>query len=113
MPYMLAVLADRLGLRETPMAGAQRKDETYPGASAVAMADGGGGAMTSSACLPADPAGATRRAFWGRMAGETGIGDLGAYCRASGRPPRYDDFARSVEYVRERQARARGDRGER
>jgi len=110
MPYMLAVLADRLGLRETPTEGAQRKDETYPGASAVVMADGGGGAMTSSACLPADPAGAARRAFWGRIAVETGIGDLRAYCRACGRPPRYDDLARSVGYVREHRG-ARTDMG--
>ena len=113
MPYMLAVLADRLGLRETPTEGAQRKDETYPGASAVAMADGGGGAMTSSACLPADPAGAARREFWGRMAVETGIGDLRAYCRACGRPPRYDDLARSVGYVREHRGGANGYGGSR
>ncbi len=113
MPYMLAVLADRLGLRETPTEGAQRKDETYPGASAVAMADGGGGAMTSSACLPADPAGVARREFWGRMAVETGIGDLRAYCRACGRPPRYDDLARSVGYVREHRGGANGYGGSR
>jgi len=111
MPYMLAVLADRLGLWETPTAGVRGDDETYPGVPVMAMADGGGGAMTSSACLPADPAGAARRAFWGRMAAETGIGDLRAYCRACGRPPRYDDLARSVGYVRERREGARGDGG--
>jgi len=111
MPYMLAVLADRLGLREPPTAGAPGEDETYPGVSVVAMEDMGGGEMVSPAHLPADPAGATRRAFWGRMAVETGIGDLRAYCRACGRPPRYDDLAWSVGYVRERQGCARGDSG--
>ncbi len=124
MPYILTVLADRLGLRETPAAGVRGDDETYPevSVSAVTKEGVGGGSMVPSARLPADFASAvwsadgclaTRRAFWGRMAVETGIGDLGAYCRACGRPPRYDDLARSVEYVRERQARARGDRGER
>ncbi len=111
MPYMLAVLADRLGLRDPPTAGAPGEDETYPETSAVAKEGVGYGAMIPSARLPADFAGAvlsadgglaTRRAFWGRMAEETGIGDLQAYCRACGRPPRYDDFARSVRYVRER-----------
>ena len=109
MPYMLAVLADRLGLRETPTAGVPGRDKTYPGVS-----------VAPSARLPADCAGAvgsadgglaTRREFWGRMAVETGIGDLRAYCRACGRPPRYDDLARSVGYVRERRGGARGDRG--
>lgn len=33
MPYMLAVLTDRLGLREAPREGAPGSDETYPGAS--------------------------------------------------------------------------------
>ena len=124
MPYMLAVLTDRLGLREPPTAGVRGDNETYPGVSvsAVTKEGVGGGSMAPSARQPADFAGAvlsadgglaTRRAFWGRMAEETGIGDLRAYCRACGRPPRYDDLARSVEYVRERQARARGDRGER
>ena len=119
MPYMLAVLADRLGLRDAPTAGVRGDDETYPGipVSAVAMADEGGGAMVSPARLPADCAGgvgsadgglATRREFWGRMAVETGIGDLRAYCRACGRPPRYDDLARSVSYVRERREGASG-----
>jgi len=111
MPYMLAVLADRLGLRETPTAGAPGEGETYPGVSAVAMAGVGGGEMVSPARLLADPAGAARREFWGRMAVETGIGDLRAYCRACGRPPCYDDLARSVGYVRERRGDARGDRG--
>ncbi len=97
MPYMLAVLADRLGLRESPTAGVRGDDETYPRASAVSMEDVGCG----------EPAGAARREFWGRMAVETGIGDLRAYCRACGRSPRYDDLARSVGYVRERQGRAR------
>ena len=108
MPYMLAVLADRLGLREPPTAGTQGKGETYPGALVVAMEDGESGAMAPPAHLPADPAGAARRAFWGRMAVETGIGDLRAYCRACGRPPRYDDLARSVGYVRERRGGANG-----
>jgi len=122
MPYMLAVLADRLGLRDAPTAGVRGDDETYPGVpvSAVAMTDEGGGAMVSPARLPADCAGAvwsadeglaTRREFWGRMAVETGIGDLRAYCHACGRPPRYDDFARSVGYVRERRGNARGHGG--
>jgi hypothetical protein len=92
MPYMLAVLADRLGLRETLTAGVRGEDETYPGVSAVAMEDVGCG----------EAAGAARREFWGRMAVEMGIGDLRAYCRACGRPPRYDELARSVGYVRER-----------
>jgi len=108
MPYMLAVLADRLGLRETPMEGARGVDETYPGALAMAMADVRCGEMAPPAHLPADPADAARREFWGRMAVETGIGDLRAYCRACGRPPRYDDLARSVRYVRERRGGARG-----
>ena len=108
MPYMLAVLADRLGLRETPIKGTQGKGETYPGVSVVAMAGVGCGEMVSPADLPADPAGAARREFWGRMAVETGIGDLRAYCRACGRPPRYDDLARSVSYVRERRGGANG-----
>ncbi len=30
MPYMLAVLADRLGLRETSTEGAPGEKETYP-----------------------------------------------------------------------------------
>ncbi len=122
MPYLLAVLADRLGLRETPPAGVRGDDETYPEVSVLAVAKGGagGGAKTRSACLPADFAGAvwatdgglaTRREFWGRMAAETGIGDLRAYCRACGRPPRYDDLAWSVGYVRERRGETRGDRG--
>jgi len=102
MPYMLAVLADRLGLREPPTAGVRGDDETYPGASAVAMARVEGGTMVPPARLPAAPADAARREFWGRMAVETGIGDLRAYCRTCGRPPRYDDLARSVGYVRER-----------
>jgi len=108
MPYMLAVLADRLGLRETPMEGAPREDETYPGVSVMAMEDGEGGTMASPARPPADLADAARWEFWGRMAVETGIGDLRAYCRACGRPPRYDDLARSVRYVRERRGGARG-----
>ncbi len=111
MPYLLAVLADRLGLRDTPTAGVQGEGETYPGGSAVAMAGVGGGEMVSPAPLPADPADAARREFWGRMAVETGIGDLRAYCRACGRPPRYDDLPRSVEYVRERRGGASGDGG--
>ncbi len=111
MPYMLAVLADRLGLRESPTTGAPEGDKTYPGVSAVAMARVEGGVMAPPAPLPADPADAARRAFWGRMAVETGIGDLRAYCRACGRPPRYDDLARSVGYVRERREGARGDGG--
>ena len=111
MPYMLAVLADRLGLREIPTAGAEREGETYPRGLAVTMADGEGGTMAPPACLPADPADAARRAFWGRMAVETGIGDLRAYCRACGRPPCYDDLARSVGYVRERRGGGRGDGG--
>jgi len=102
MPYMLAVLADRLGFRETPTEGAPGKGETYPGALAMAMADVRCGEMAPPAHLPADPADAARREFWGRMAVETGIGDLRAYCRACGRPPRYDDLAWSVSYVRER-----------
>ena len=112
MPYMLAVLADLLGLRESPTAGASGGDVTYPRVSAVAMENVGCGAMppsaTPSAHLPADPAGAARRAFWDQMAVETGIGDLRAYCRACGRPPRYDDLARSVEYVREHRGGANG-----
>ncbi len=108
MPYMLAVLADRLGLREPSTAGVRGDDETYPGVSAVAMAGKGCGEMVPPAPLPADPGSAARRAFWGRMAAETGIGDLRAYCRACGRPPRYDDFARSVGYVRERREGANG-----
>jgi len=108
MPYMLAVLADRLGLRETPREGAEREGWTYPGISAMGMAGVRGGEMVSPAPLPADPAGAARREFWGRMAVETGIGDLRAYCRACGRPPRYDDLARSVSYVRERRGGASG-----
>jgi len=120
MPYMLAVLADRLGLRDTLREGTQGEGGTYPGVSAVAMAGVGGGAMASSASLPADPADvalssdgglATRQEFWGQMAVETGIGDLRAYCRACGRPPRYDDLARSVGYVRERRGGANGDGG--
>jgi len=111
MPYMLAVLADRLGLRETPMGGARGEGETYPGALVVAMEDVEGGMIAPPAHLPADPADAARRAFWGRMAAETGIGDLRAYCRACGRPPRYDDLARSVRYVRERRGGANGYRG--
>ncbi len=106
MPYMLAVLADRLGLREPSTAGASGEGETYPGVSAIAMEDVGCGAMTPPAHLPADPTGAARQEFWGQMAVETGIGDLRAYCRACGRPPRYDDLARSVGYVRERRGRA-------
>ncbi len=102
MPYMLAVLADRLGLRDPPTAGAPGEDETYPGTSAMAMAGVRCGEMVPPAHLPAAPADAARREFWGRMAVETGIGDLRAYCRACGRPPRYDDLARSVRYVRER-----------
>ncbi len=108
MPYMLTVLADRLGLRETPTAGVRGDDETYPGVSVLAVAKGGagGGAMTPSAFAgavwPTDGGLATRREFWGRMAVETGISDLRAYCRACGRPPRYDDLAWSVGYVRER-----------
>ncbi len=108
MPYMLAVLADRLGLRESLKTGASGGGGTYPGVSVVAMEEVGGGAMVSPPRLPADPAGADRRVFWGRMAVVTGIGDLRAYCRACGRPPRYDDLARSVRYVRERQGGARG-----
>jgi len=111
MPYMLAVLADRLGLREPPMTGASEGDRTYPGVSVMALEDGEGGVMVSPAPLPADPAGADRRAFWSRMAVETGIGDLRAYCRACGRPPRYDDLAWSVGYVRERRGETRGDGG--
>ena len=111
MPYMLAVLADRLGLREPPMAGAERESGTYPGVLAVTMEDGEGGMVAPPSHLSADPAGATRRAFWGRMAVETGIGDLRAYCRACGRPPCYDDLARSVGYVRERRGGARGQGG--
>ena len=111
MPYMLSVLADRLGLRETPTAGAPGEGETYPGGSAVTMVGVGCREMALPARLPADPADAARRAFWGRMAVATGIGDLRAYCRACGRPPRYDDLARSVGYVRERRGGARGDGG--
>jgi len=111
MPYMLAVLADRLGLREPPTAEVRGDDETYPRISAVAMAGVRCGEMVSPVRLPADPADAARRAFWGRMAVETGIGDLRAYCRACGRPPRYDDLARSVGYVRERREGARGHGG--
>jgi len=111
MPYMLAVLADRLGLRDPPTAGAPGEDETYPEVSAVAMAGVGCGMIAPPAHLPTDPADAARRAFWGRMAAETGIGDLRAYCRACGRPPRYDDLARSVGYVRERRGGANGDGG--
>ncbi len=99
MPYMLAVLADRLGLRETPPAGVWGGDGTYPGVSACE-------AMVSPARFPADSTDAARRAFWSRMAVETGIGDLRAYCRACGRPPCYDDLARSVGYVRERRGGA-------
>jgi len=97
MPYLLAVLADRLGLREPPPAGVRGDDETYPGVSTVSMVGVGCG----------EPAGAARQEFWGRMAEETGIGDLRAYCRTCGRPPRYDDLARSVRYVRERREGAR------
>jgi len=111
MPYLLAVLADRLGLRETPTDAVQGKPETYPGASLVVMADVGRGVLAPPACLPADSVGAARREFWGRMAVETGIGDLRAYCRACGRPPRYDDLARSVGYVRERRGGASGHGG--
>jgi len=114
------VLADRLGLRETPREMTQGEGETYPGALVVAIEDVGCGAMALPTRLPADPEVAalsadggltTRREFWGRMAVETGIGDLRAYCRACGRPPRYDDLARSVGYVRERREEARGDGG--
>jgi len=108
MPYMLAVLADRLGLRDTLREGTQGEGGTYPGVSVVAMADVGRGVLAPPACLPADSVGAARREFWGRMAVETGIGDLRAYCRACGRPPRYDDLARSVSYVRERRGGANG-----
>ncbi len=108
MPYMLAVLADRLGLREIPTEDALGGNKTYPRVSAMATAGVGGGAMASSARLPADLAGAARQEFWGQMAVETGIGDLRAYCRACGRPPRYDDLARSVSYVRERRGGANG-----
>ncbi len=111
MPYMLAVLADRLGLRETPMEGAEREGETYPEGSAVAMEDMRCEAIAPLAHLPADPADTARREFWGRMAVETGIGDLRAYCRVCGRPPRYDNLAWSVGYVRERQGRASEDGG--
>ncbi len=111
MPYMLAVLADQLGLRETPTEDALGGNKTYPGMSAVAMTGVRCGEMVSPARLPADPADAARRAFWGRMAVETGIGDLRAYCRACGRPPCYDDLARSVSYVRERRGGARGHGG--
>ena len=116
MPYMLAVLADQLGLREPPREGTQGEGETYPGALVVAIEDVGCGAMAPPTRFPANPEVAalsadggltTRREFWGRMAAETGIGDLRAYCRACGRPPRYDDLAWSVGYVRER----RGGRG--
>jgi len=106
MPYLLAVLADRLGLRESPTAEVEGEDETYPGVSAsvMAIADMERGVIA----LSADGGLATRREFWGQMAVETGIGDLRAYCRACGRPPCYDDLARSVRYVRERRGGARG-----
>ena len=122
MPYMLAVLADRLALRDTPMAGVQGEEETYPKVSVVVMESGECGAMAPPTRLPADPAVAalsadgglaTQRAFWARMAAETGIGDLRAYCRACGRPPRYDDLARSVGYVREHRGGANGYGGSR
>jgi len=121
MPYMLAVPADRLGLRDTPREGAQGSEETYPKVPVpvVAMADVGRGVIAPPARLPAD-AGiaalsadghlATQRVFWARMAAETGIGDLRAIVRLRA-SPRYDDLARSVGYVRERRGETRGQGG--
>ncbi len=101
--YFFAVLADRLGMREAPAAPPAPEPVAIP---------------PDSPCTPPPPVpraapvfpppeacDGERAAFWERLRAETGIGDLKAYCRACGRPPVYDDLARSLQIARERSRR--------
>jgi len=100
MGYFFAVLADRLGMRAAPM--------PPPAPEPVVLCAEPSATPPSPvphATPPLPPPKACdgeRAAFWERLRAETGIGDLTAYCRACGRPPVYDDLARSVGIVRQR-----------
>ncbi len=101
MGYFFAVLADRLGMRAAPAV------QPAPDPVATRMeAPPLPSPPVPRAAPPLPPPEACdgeRAAFWERLRAETGIGDLKAYCRACGRPPVYDDLARSVGIVRQRQ----------
>ncbi len=101
--YFFAVLADRLGMRAAPV--------PPPAPAPVATCTDPPPLPPPSvprAAHPLPPPEAPdgeRAAFWERLRAETGIGDLQAYCRACGRPPVYDDLARSLQIARERSRR--------
>jgi len=102
--YFFAVLADRLGMRAAP---------AVPPASAFTPTAGEPTIPIPSTPVPRaapplpplETGEGKRAAFWERLRTATGIGDLVAYCHACGRPPVYDDLARSVQIVRERRCR--------
>ena len=100
MGYFFAVLADRLGMRAAPVAPPAPEIVAIPPEATRTPHP-----PVPRAAPPLSPPEARdgeRAAFWERLRAETGIGDLKAYCQACGRPPVYDDLARSVGIVRQR-----------
>ncbi len=103
MGYFFAVLADRLGMRAAPVPPPPPEPVVLCAEPSVMPPP----PVPRAASLPPPPEACDgeRAAFWERLRAETGIGDLKAYCRACGRPPVYDDLARSLQIARERSRR--------
>jgi len=100
MGYFFAVLADRLGMRAAPVAPPTPEPvatRTEPPRTPPAPVPRAAPMLSAPEARDGE-----RAAFWERLRAETGIGDLTAYCQACGRPPVYDDVARSVGIVRQR-----------
>jgi len=100
MGYFFAVLADRLGMRAAPMPPPAPEPVVLcaePSATPPPPVP-----HATPPLPPPEAPDGERAAFWERLRAETGIGDLQAYCQACGRPPVYDDLARSVGIVRQR-----------
>jgi len=98
--YFFAVLADRLGMRAAPMPP-PAPDPVATRMEAPPLLPPSVPRAAPVLPPPEAPDG-ERAAFWERLRAETGIGNLTAYCRTCGRPPVYDDLARSVGIVRQR-----------
>lgn len=88
MPYFLACLARAVGVTPAPVRAV---------------------AVTVAHSVPAEPPvrpavtrDDARAIFWRAVHDACGVGDLRAYCRVAGRPPRYDDLRYSILLVKER-----------
>ena len=96
--YFFAVLADRLGLRETPPPNPPSVTLPPRNLSAPVVAP-------TETSAPTMVQGNERVTFWEQLRAETGVNDLTAYCHICGRPPIYDDLGWSIRLVQEKRRR--------